>query len=494
MSIFLEFGTGILVCAAWSEICKIRDSLRHDRETVTQEREALEFFDFHNARMLLKKRRKQLAIIAANLPSYQYALRINSQVPLLCEASWIPEHPILLPAPDAALSDDSIALQTEFLNHGPFLKRFNSGPLSVIKASRDIMPVCPHSGQTNCLDYVEAIESVPNECPKAWEDRPSYRLLKVEGSVTSQKLTFTRSSYFEYQRTCEILCYEMALRIFYDNGMLYNASSDVDAIKILNNSLSVRQAVGKWNDLSNRHANAGINNLTILRFGNEYRFLMMKRGTGEAILGTDRHPMYIHEDHGAVASAMGATHVIPAGEFQSSTKAPTRFKEECTIWSTLMREFAEEVLLMPQAKSQSVRVFDFPETPPFSLMIAAAKAKIPRWETYYLGTAIDPLSLKPEIMTVTILDANELKRMYNILYRIDAYKHEQFHKKQVEKILNGDQIVPKANSEGGIFAYNVGGEKLTVDNLRAFWTDDTTLPAAAGCLCLTQHHLKELIS
>lgn len=143
-----------------------------------------------------------------------------------------------------------------------------------------------------------------------------------------------------------------------------------------------------------RCANAGVNNLTILRLDDGYRFLMMSRGTGFAQPGGGGS-MDADVEHGAVASAMGATHVIPAGEFQPSSMSAVRDQTDCTtIWSTLMREFAEEILLYPEAKSQGVRVFDFERVEPFSLMIAAARGADPM--AFVVLGHHAPRSIEPE--------------------------------------------------------------------------------------------------
>ena len=52
-----------------------------------------------------------------------------------------------------------------------------------------------------------------------------------------------------------------------------------------------------------------------------------------------------------LGSAMGALHVIPAGEFQPTTAGTPAFVAHCTLWQTILREFAEEILLDKEAKS-----------------------------------------------------------------------------------------------------------------------------------------------
>lgn len=76
------------------------------------------------------------------------------------------------------------------------------------------MPVRDDGTDLRFADYVEAIENIPGEQPQAWEDRTCYRLHQIVSDAMSHRLEFGLSSYFSYQRTGEVLCYELARELW----------------------------------------------------------------------------------------------------------------------------------------------------------------------------------------------------------------------------------------------------------------------------------------
>jgi hypothetical protein len=166
-------------------------------------------------------------------------------------------------------------------------------------------------------------------------------------------------------------------------------------------------------------------------------------------------------------SAAGTFHVVPAGEFQPTNNSPVAWRDHCTLWQTVLREFSEELLLDDEAKSGGLDM----------RALAAREQMVPLvqlirsgdWKTYFLGMGLDPLTLKPELLLVSIIDLQHF---------VDA----------VSLPAPGRRL-PEKNSEGDIRGGPQGwGEELTASNLSRYRDDPIMLPAASGCIELFQRH------
>jgi hypothetical protein len=453
MELISSFAVNVIASAAWTAIQNFRKEEQARASRSSRQAAAASHREFQHVRTLLKNNRKSLAIVAADFPEYRSWLKLGAHIPLLCKDSWIPSTPIALQPPGEGLSDDSDRFRTVLIDEASedYIAG-KDGCRDPVKETRTFMP--ENKDGTFMVDYVDAIESVEGEKPGAWTNGPSYRFMGADIEDGCLTLRFMPGKYFDYQRSCEVLCYEIA----------YFAWSERYTRDELRRCARLRDATGEWSDFSKKHSVAGINNLMLIRSNNDVRFLMMQRGIGQPVGGEDK----AESKAGAVASAMGAIHVIPAGEFQPSARTPVPMRDECTVYLTLLREFAEELLNMPEAKTQGYSAIDFERKRPFDQMLAAARALRPTWQTYFLGVAVDPLSLKTEIMTATVIE----KAMF-------------------DAILGGP--IPAANSEGAIHAYAEGGIELTDRNLNLYITDEATLPAAMGCLELVKRHKNLLL-
>jgi len=127
---------------------------------------------------------------------------------------------------------------------------------------------------------------------------------------------------------------------------------------------------------------SGVNTLLLLVCNDGLRFLMSQRGTD-------------------IGSSEGTYHVIPAGEFQPSCRAAISFIDDLSIWKTIMRESAEEILCNEEYNGNLGTPFDYNQEPYLSLENARSNNKL---KVFYMGTGLDPLSFQGEILTCMLIE------------------------------------------------------------------------------------------
>jgi hypothetical protein len=272
-------------------------------------------------------------------------------------------------------------------------------------------------------NYAEAICALDK--PTKFEDNLHYRLLRIAENELHFSLIRTYR-YFD--------------KIKYGDYLLF----DLASISKDNAPFGDSQTHAVWCDLEQPEGYivlAGISTLTLIHSGDHLRMLMHLRGREET------------------AYAVGTHHVIPAGEFQPSCQAPSSFGEDCDLWRSIMREYAEEIGAMDEYDGNSTVPFDY-SMPPFD-MLDAEKA-CGNIKAYYLGTGLDPITLQAEIMTVVV------------------FKEEVFQEifpKIVEKNSEG-RIITERNRWGKIFS------RAEIDS----YTDNNTLASAQSLLNLAWLH------
>jgi hypothetical protein len=271
--------------------------------------------------------------------------------------------------------------------------------------------------------YADAIEE--NDRPRMFEDNKQYRLLQIG----KKSLTFSRKpySYFDKVNYGEYLMYQV-----------YQAHDRKKSLKTTDwykYSIRIRQP-------SDHILLCGINTLTLLHDGKDLRFLMHLRAA-------------------STGTAMGTFHVIPAGEFQPSCVAPSAFDEDFDLWKSMMREYSEEILGMEEWDGNSSVPFSYEEEPFATLMKEVAANTI---KPYYLGIALDPITLQAEILTAVVFK---------------------------ESVFNS--VFPKiitTNTEGKIITdRNRWGRPFTEQEYKNYEAINT-LPAGYGALALGWKHRK----
>ncbi|MEV5413979.1 hypothetical protein AB0K60_34750 [Thermopolyspora sp. NPDC052614] len=355
------------------------------------------------------------------------------QVPLLTQPGWIPGAPLPL---------DRVHLELD-------IKPQND----LSQARRATSHYWPPVPGTTHPSYSQAVGE--HHRPSRWYDGRSFRLMDVAPHGAAQNaepaqqevtLRFALGTYFDAYDTCEPLGYEAALSYARTSGQTIDGP--------------YRQWLNDPFDLRNRCAVPGVNTLTIRRSDNETTF-------------------YLHERTG-VATAMGTTHVVPAGEFQFSGQTAEPLDAELDLRSTIIREYVEEFLGAEDVLSPKLHktAIDFSATRKYSPLvkaIAEGEAKI-----YYLGLGLYPLTWKPEILVVCVFEARLFDKVFRDMQR-EVYE---------------GKIVGATPLKG--FRYALRGRRGPYQGLRfdeetvSYHRDlPTTLPAGRACLALAWKYWEE---
>lgn len=405
--------------------------------------------EFSYIRDLQKKHRRHFAEIACRLPQYESSHPFFEHAPLLCDKGWIPAEPILLAKPGPELEDDSDQLVTTFT-----LPRSNGHGYN--RHGRDrafcaqTRALLPFQGAEPFNSFHNAIKELERPTEALFVSRPSYSLAKIsatsgDGFREKHTLEFTESEYFDYIDCGEMLAYELILNLLRFEG--HGAQS----FERLEKALPLRGLAGYWWAPLARPSVAGVNMLTVFLDDD----------------GAGSFPMLSRSKE--LGSAMGTLHVIPAGEFQPTTDSPPAFTKHCTLWQTILREFAEEVLRDYEAKSNDVDMQELARMERIAPVVKLIREGGDAWRTYYLGVALDPLTLKPEILTLSLIERTPLLEV-------------------IGDFLPSRKL-PKMNSEGKFLrGPNGWGELLTMENLTKYRDHHKTLPAGSGCIELFLRH------
>jgi hypothetical protein len=186
-----------------------------------------------------------------------------------------------------------------------------------------------------------------------------------------KRIDFERASYFEYLDTSEVLSLEMEVRK--SSGSLARGGT-------------YRKSLGNPFNLQNRVCSLGINTLTLrLALDGSATFFLHLRD-----------PLLVANSSGLIALA-------PAGEFTPSSITMEAMTEDFDFRRNVIREYAEEFLGHKEARGQGGVRIDFAGETPFSDI----------WEGMQngsivlkgLGIGLDPLTWKPELLTVCTFQA-----------------------------------------------------------------------------------------
>jgi hypothetical protein len=222
--------------------------------------------------------------------------------------------------------------------------------------------------------YSQAIEAFDK--PELFFESVGYRLVGVEEKDGGHSLRFSEGSYFQSVDTGLLMCF-LASRAF-------RAGRGVDKVYS-------RVAGGPF-DLRNRCAVAAIDTLTIVKNNDGPTFLMHWR------------------DPALVASAGNMYHMTPAGEFESSDRGPRDLRTDFSIWHNIMREYAEEFAgHTDYIEAQGTRISYDTASPFVELNAAVANDHL---RVHYLGTVLDPLGWKPEILTIAVFDGDAFRATF----------------------------------------------------------------------------------
>lgn len=276
-------------------------------------------------------------------------LNINDDVPLLTKETWLPPNPIPL---------ENVELKVE---QDPGVK--------ISLSSQKL----PNYAGGKYKKYSKAIEDLDK--PEIFDDRVQYRLIGIDDAslVFSKKMY----SYFDKINYGEYLVYELAHHYLKWPWIQVHGNRDL-LLKQLEEPVDYVIL-------------CGINTLTIIHDGEELRIIMHLRGQRKT------------------AYAMGTYHVIPAGEFQPSSKAAVSVYEDLDLWKNIMREYSEEIGLIEEFDGNSTVPFNYDVEPIVSLQTERNKNNI---RPFYLGTGLDPITFQGEILTAVVFKEETFNKIF----------------------------------------------------------------------------------
>jgi len=290
-------------------------------------------------------RRKALTLVKEKSKYFT----IDDEVPLLVGKKWLPDKPIPL---------ERVTLE--------------SVPDPGVNISLYPRKLPIHDGG-KYKKYSDAI--VDLDKPKKFDPNDQYRLLEVDGT----RLTFSKKKYVYFDK------------IDYGGYLLYELASGYLSRYGAALRSNRKRVFKKLRTPSDYVTLTGISTLTILHDGEALRIIMHIRGKSET------------------AYAMGTNHVIPAGEFQPSCKAPTSFKSDFDFWKNIMREYAEEIGGMDEYDGNSSSPFKYETEPFMSLQNEKTKNNI---KVFYLGIGLDVMTLQGEILTAAVFKEETFKKIF----------------------------------------------------------------------------------
>jgi hypothetical protein len=363
-------------------------------------------------RRTLNRHRAELTKMAADL--YWEPVRIAGTT-CISRADWMPAEPVPL---------DSIEL--DWLPDAPQPAVNGSEPASA--------PSRPH-GPTGerYARYSQAIRALAS--PALFENRGSYRLLNLDWSTGTGRMTYGYTTYFDMVDVCEPLAHELA-----DVWLQRGESGG----RIAREELPFRKHIGDLFDLARRPVLPSVNTLTIRRGKDGDSFFLHRRGSGRVTL------------------AAGLSHVIPAGVFQPSGIAPWNMAGDFDLWRNILREMSEELLGNPEHDGSSGAPIDYDGQEPFRTLNEGVRAGAVR--SWCLGVGLDPLAPAGEILTVVTIDADVFDEAFAGIVATNA---------------EGDIV----QSEPG-----VAGIPWTLPNIQRITRDEPLACAAAACIGLTWKH------
>lgn len=295
----------------------------------------------HFTKTLGRLQNEQVALNALALDQSPASWK-PGDLPLLSREDWILESPIDIRSVDLRL--DPGQKQLDLRRHHPLSSRGRSQP------------------QT----YAELVRSLGG-MNELFNGR-IYRLMDVGSNLS--RMDFAMARYFDYLDTGEVLAFESA-------GMATGRRG-----RILTGAY--RKSLGNPFRLTNRVASLGINTLTIRIDGSRAGFFLHER------------------DPSRVAVDSSLIGVAPAGEFTPSDRTLESIDSDFSLWRNIMREYAEEYLGEEEAKGQGGRWIDYGSSSPYvELQRGLDEGTVRCW---LLGLGLDPLSWKPEMLSVCVID------------------------------------------------------------------------------------------
>lgn len=148
-------------------------------------------------------------------------------------------------------------------------------------------------------------------------------------------------------------------------------------------------------DLNNRVASLGVLTLTVILDAHGPTFLMHRRNGADVIVAPDQY------------------HVVPAGEFAPSDIGLAAVRADLDLWRNIMREYNEELLGAEDAQGAGGRPLDYVSASPYREMCASRESGA--LTVHALGLALDPLTWKPELLTVAVFTRDAFDEAFPVV-------------------------------------------------------------------------------
>jgi hypothetical protein len=303
----------------------------------------------------LRDHRYELAVAASE---HYAATEHAAGTPLLTAPGWQPPQPIPL---------DSIALDYSLEAPAPAITGHEP-------AFTSVLPVRPDGSRYGRYSEVIA-ELAP---PSVFTDLPTYRLLAVDLTASTPRMSFGPGMYFDSADVGDAVAHE------------YTASTLAHQP-----TQPLRSAVGDPCDPTRRPINIAITTLT----------LRHDRSSGAASF-----PIHAR-DAAAVGHAGGMYQVLPTGVFQPTGPQPWNLANDFVLWRSMIREYAEELLGASEEYGTETAPIDYAAWPFAAALDTAAHAGHVR--AYCLGLGVDPLTLATDLLTVVTFDAEVYDQLFS---------------------------------------------------------------------------------
>lgn len=241
-----------------------------------------------------------------------------------------------------------------------------------------------------------------------------YRPLDVNFSVNPKVMKFGKANYFDFLDTNEVLAFE-------------EASRHVSGAR--RRHRSYRSRLANPFDFQNRVASLGILTLTARVSTEGVTFVMHRRDPTKVVVGSQLF------------------HVAPAGEFTPSDISLEAVQNDLSIWKNIVREYAEEYLNIADAQGTGGRPIDYHTVEPYRKFEEAKSCG--DLKVHVLGLGLDPLSWKPELLTVSVISAPTFDDLFPELISNDEgtlVPGRRFDDEVIQGYLSNPQVRPGAKA------------------------------------------------
>lgn len=299
-----------------------------------------------------------------------------------------------------------------------------------------LLPTAP--GPSKAKTYSDVISGDSELRPDLWWDAASYDLLTFIPDGDVVHIDCSVAQYFEMFDVCEAVAHEYV-------------SDRRNRDEPRSKALRLRSEIGDPFDIGRRPFVPAIPTLVLLQPDTGPPTFVLHARDGEA-----------------VASASGMRHVF-GGQFQPSSRHSTDPAAEADLWLSVARELAEELLGADGTDGHAGGPLLLTNEPLASLESLRRDGRLKVW---LLGLGLDPLTLWPDLLTVTVISDDAFRIRFPKL-----------------SIGNTEGLFVGSSSSGG----SVHGFEFLESVVDALASNHGTHPAAAACLRLAWRHRNAIL-